>query len=93
MKMLLSGMLAAALLTPFIVPTSAQETKQPSYTYTVPDEHKEFVEQFKMLLKKFPKAEKRFKLADVGDSPVAVIIWKCKDWPDGFVDCSPEVLR
>ena len=72
----------------------AQETKQPGDTYAVPGEHKDFVDQFKTLLKKFPKAEKRFKLADMGDPPMAgAIIWKCKEWPDGFVDCKPEPPR
>ena len=66
----------------------------PNETYTVPDEHKEFVDQFYNLLKKFPKAAKRFKLADMGDPPVErhVIVWKCRDL-GGVVDCKPEILE
>ena len=61
----------------------------------LPQEHKEFLDEFKNLLKKFPKAAQRFKLADMGDHPMAkhVIVWKCEDIGDFGVDCKPEVLE
>lgn len=63
--------------------------------YVPPAEHKEFFDDFNSLLKRYPKAAQRFKLADTGEQPAArhVIIWKCKDVPGFGVDCKPEVLE
>jgi len=60
---LLLVMLAVALQA-VISESFAQQRNTP---YTVPDEHKDFVQQFNALLEKFPEAKKRFKLADVGN--------------------------
>lgn len=68
--MRLSLMILAFAVQAAVLESFAQETKQPSNTYTVPDEHKEFVHEFNVLIEKFPKAKMRFKLAEMGDAPL-----------------------
>jgi hypothetical protein len=61
----------------------------------IPEEHKAFVEEFRNLLRKYPKAAGRFRLADLGEYPPPGpiprwnISWECHDWGDFGIDCNP----
>jgi hypothetical protein len=61
----------------------------------IPEEHQAFVEEFRNLLRKYPKAAERFRLADLGEYPPPVpvprwtITWECDDWGDFGIDCRP----
>lgn len=62
----------------------------------IPEEHKEFVEEFRNLLRRYPNSAGRFRLADLGENPPKLpptirweVTWECTDWGDFGVDCRP----
>jgi hypothetical protein len=63
-------------------------------TDAIPDEHKGFVDGYRALLKKYPKAASRYVLADRGTATLAhLVFWECEEfeWDDGTpgFDCRP----
>jgi hypothetical protein len=66
----------------------------------VPEEHKDFFDEYFALLKKYPKAGERYALADRGthadpgtQSLAHVVQWECEEFGDGTpgLDCKPKL--
>ena len=62
-----------------------------SKAYVAPAGHEEFVEEFRALLTKFPKAANRFRLPDMGESETRarVVQWECENNGEFGMDCRP----
>jgi hypothetical protein len=62
----------------------------------IPEEHRDFVEEFRDLLRKYPKSAGRFRLADLGENPPKLppttrweVHWECTDAGEFGMDCRP----
>ncbi|KQV83150.1 hypothetical protein [Rhizobium sp. Root1220] len=62
----------------------------------IPEEHTDFIEEFKILLEKYPEAKESFVLAHLGDAtskigpiPRWTVGWECEDIGDHIIDCKP----
>lgn len=63
---------------------------------TISEEHKDFIEEFKSLLSRYPKAAESFVLAHLGEAspkklpiPRWTVGWECEDIGDHIIDCKP----
>jgi hypothetical protein len=61
----------------------------------VPEEHRDFIDAYRALLKKYPKAPDRYALADKGPEPAFDVVWECEEFVFGDgspgLDCRPVI--